>query len=299
MLVISSLPRAVWQLYGAVTRATVHLPAMACRRMSTAQPNAVLVERTVDARGVVRLVLNDPSRRNALSLDMIRQLDGHLQAAAQDAKVRAVVISARGPAFSSGHNLRELTAECAADHARVFAACSDVMKRVQEIPIPVIAAVGDQLATAAGCQLVASCDIVVASRRAHFATPGVRIGLFCSTPAVALARAVPSKAALEMLLTGEAITADDALRCGLVSRVVDGDASAVDAAVERIVGLICDASRSVIALGKAGYYRQLAMPRDQAYSLAESVIVSNLSDVSDGKEGIDAFLQKRKPKWSN
>ncbi|KAM6987072.1 enoyl-CoA hydratase domain-containing protein 3, mitochondrial [Aplochiton taeniatus] len=210
--------------------------------------------------------------------------------------LRVIVISAKGPVFSSGHDLKELTSAQGREyHTQVFQACSEVMTLIQDIPVPVIAMVNG-VATAAGCQLVASCDIAVVSEKSTFATPGVNIGLFCSTPAVALGRAVPRKVAMEMLFTGAPISAHDALLHGLVSKVVPEER--LEEETMAIARRVCEASRPVVALGKATFQRQMAQGRDAAYATASRVMVENLA-LRDGQEGIRAFIEKRKPVWSN
>uniref|UniRef100_M0RDR1 Enoyl-CoA hydratase domain-containing protein 3, mitochondrial n=1 Tax=Rattus norvegicus TaxID=10116 RepID=M0RDR1_RAT len=201
-----------------------------------------------------------------------------------------------GPVFSSGHDLKELTGAQGRDyHTEVFQTCSEVMMLIQNHPVPIIAMVNG-LATAAGCQLVASCDIAVASDKSSFATPGVNVGLFCSTPAVALGRAVPRKVALEMLFTGEPISAQEALRHGLISKVVPEEQLEEEAT--RIAKKIASLSRSVVALGKATFYKQLPQDLSTAYFLASQAMVDNLT-LKDGQEGIEAFIQKRRPVWSH
>jgi enoyl-CoA hydratase/carnithine racemase len=215
---------------------------------------------------------------------------------ARDKAVRVVVIAASGPVFSAGHDLRELRADPRREaYEAVFAQCSRLMTTVVRLPKPVIARVHG-IATAAGCQLVASCDLAVASANARFATPGVNIGLFCSTPMVALSRAVPRKAAMEMLLTGEAIDADEAFRLGLVNRVVDE--GALDAAVAELAAKIAGKSRHVLAIGKEAFYRQIELTLDDAYGYTSAVMTRNML-AADAREGIDAFLAKRKPAWQD
>ncbi|XP_059581755.1 enoyl-CoA hydratase domain-containing protein 3, mitochondrial isoform X2 [Alligator mississippiensis] len=204
--------------------------------------------------------------------------------------------SAEGPVFSSGHDLKELSSEQdTKHHAEVFETCAEVMTLLQKLPVPVIAQVNG-LATAAGCQLVASCDIAVASEKSRFATPGVNIGLFCSTPAVAVGRSLPRKVALEMLFTGEPISAQEALLHGLLSRVVPEDK--LEEETMKIARKICETSRSVVALGKATFYKQMAQDLEAAYRMTSQVMVDNLA-LKDGQEGIEAFIQKRKPVWSH
>ncbi|MFP5255922.1 MAG: enoyl-CoA hydratase [Acidimicrobiia bacterium] len=238
---------------------------------------------------VTRITLNRPDRRNALSAELMTELTEALRAA----EGRVVVIAAAGPAFSAGHDLSELRAADPEDAERIFGVCTELMTTVQSIDQPVIARVHG-VATAAGCQLVASCDLAVAEEGARFATPGVRIGLFCSTPMVPLARAVGPKRALEMLFTGELIDAATALDWGLVNRVVPADE--LDAAVAALAARIAEASPMVLALGKRTFYAQQAMDQAGAYDLAGSTMCANL-DTEDAKEGIGAFLEKRTPTW--
>ncbi|CAH2275590.1 enoyl- hydratase domain-containing 3, mitochondrial [Pelobates cultripes] len=246
--------------------------------------------------GIRRITLNNPRQRNALSLAMLQSLQNDILRDIDDVALRVIIIAAEGPVFSSGHNLKELTPEYGKDyHTEVFNTCAKLMTSIQAIPVPVIAQVNG-LATAAGCQLVASCDIAVASPKSKFATPGVNVGLFCSTPAVALGRAVPRKVALEMLFTGEPITAHDALLHGLISKVVPEEN--LDTETTNIAHKICHTSRSVVALGKATFYRQMAQNLDDAYRLTSQIMVKNLA-LKDGQEGIAAFSQKRKPVWTN
>lgn len=250
----------------------------------------------VEDKGAVRTIsLNHAKKRNALSFAMLTELFQHLNDASSTSSIKVVVIGHEGPVFSSGHDLKELTAERGSDfHAKVFNLCSEVMKQVQDVPVPVIAKVNG-LATAAGCQLVASCDMAVATERSKFATPGVNVGLFCSTPAVAVARSIPRKVAAEMLFTGDPIDAESALKHGLLSRVVS-DADALDDQVDRIANRIASVSREVTQVGKACLYRQLEMDRNEAYALAGQTMVDNLT-LDDGKEGIRAFVEKRHPVW--
>ncbi|XP_072309922.1 enoyl-CoA hydratase domain-containing protein 3, mitochondrial [Eucyclogobius newberryi] len=251
---------------------------------------------TQQHNGIRRITLNNPKKRNALSLLMLESLRKNILNEAGSEDLRVIVISANGPVFSSGHDLKELTsAQGREHHTRVFNTCSEVMTLLQDIPVPVIAMVNG-MATAAGCQLVASCDVVVASEKSTFATPGVNVGLFCSTPAVAIGRAVPRKVALEMLFTGTPISAHDALLHGLVSKVVP--VNQLEEETLAIAQHICQASQPVVALGKATFYRQMAQGRDAAYATASKVMVDNLA-LRDGQEGIRAFIEKRKPVWSH
>ncbi|KAG8576919.1 hypothetical protein GDO81_010021 [Engystomops pustulosus] len=243
-----------------------------------------------------KITLNNPQKRNALSLTMIQSLQKDILHEVDDTNLRVIVIAANGPVFSSGHNLKEFTAAHGKSyHADVFNACVKLMTTIQTIPVPVIAQVNG-LATAAGCQLVASCDIAIASDKSKFATPGVNVGLFCSTPAVALARAVPKKVALEMLFTGEPISAHEALMHGLVSKVVHEEN--LEEETMKIAQKICQTSRTVVALGKATFYKQISQSLEEAYRLTSQVMLQNLM-LRDGQEGIEAFTQKRKPIWTN
>jgi len=251
-----------------------------------------LVLRSV-ADHVATLSLNHPEKRNALSRALLQALRDQLRQIEEDRQVRVVVLRAEGPVFSSGHDLRELVGASEADAASLFGLCSEVMLQVQRLPQPVIAQVHG-LATAAGCQLVASCDLVVAAEEASFATPGVKIGLFCTTPGVALVRAVTPKKALEMLLTGTAIGAREAERIGLVNRVVPRDQLAEE--TMQLARQIRQASAPVIALGKRAFYEQLPLSCSQAYEVATPVMIGN-AQAPDAQEGMRAFLEKRAPRW--
>jgi len=252
-----------------------------------------------DEGAVAVLTLNRPAARNSLSRAMLSALQEAVDAVGQEEAIRCVVLTAEGPVFSAGHDLKELTAHRTdPDGGQAFfdecmAACSRVMQSVVGLPQPVIAAV-QGVATAAGCQLAASCDLVVASESAKFCTPGVDIGLFCSTPAVALARAVPRKAAMEMLLLGEMVPAGEAHRIGLVNRVVPPGQVMEEAMAlaQRI------AARSAVALrlGKRGVNAQIGLPLDRAYEAASAVMVENML-AEDAAEGIGAFLARRRPEW--
>jgi enoyl-CoA hydratase/carnithine racemase len=254
-----------------------------------------------DEGGIAVLTLNRPEGRNSLSEALLLALDTELAAIAADTTVRAVVITANGPVFSAGHDLKEMTARRSdPDRGRGFFAhimklCSEVMQQIVHLPQPVIAAV-QGTATAAGCQLVASCDLAVASAAAHFATPGVNIGLFCSTPMVALSRNVPAKHAMEMLLTGDAITAEDAARIGLVNHVVAAGTER-DAALA-LAHRIAAKSRHVVKIGKEAFYRQIDMDLAKAYDYAAEVMVENMM-ARDAAEGISAFIEKRPARWED
>ena len=243
--------------------------------------------------GVCRLTLNRPDKRNALSREMLGELDVLLPRLAVDRNVRVLVLAASGPVFSSGHDLKEMTACSESQYRELFTVCSRVMHQLRRLPQPVIGRV-QGLATAAGCQLAAACDLVVASTEAAFATPGVKIGLFCTTPMVPLVRAIPAKAAMEMLLTGKPISALRAFELGLVNRVVRPDE--LDSAVQEYVDAILACSPVTIALGKAAFYDQLAADEETAYTRATEVMTDNALK-QDAQEGICAFLQKRLPQW--
>jgi enoyl-CoA hydratase/carnithine racemase len=265
---------------------------------ATASSSPILRE---DISGIAVLTLNRPQARNALSESMLDALGDALTAIARDDTVRAVVLAANGPAYSAGHDLKELNARRSdADRGRAYFThimklCSAVMQQIVMLPQPVIAAV-QATATAAGCQLVASCDLAVASRAAKFATPGVNIGLFCSTPMVALSRNVSPKAAMEMLLTGEMISAEEAARIGLVNHVV-APGSERDEAL-KLARKIAGKSALTVKIGKEGFYRQLEMPLAEAYDYVSDVMVENML-VRDAEEGIAAFIEKRDPQWED
>jgi enoyl-CoA hydratase/carnithine racemase len=248
---------------------------------------------------VLRLTMNRTSARNALSAALMAALQTALDDAAGDRSVRAIVLGAEGPAFSSGHDLKEMTAHRSdADHGRaafaaLFAQCSTLMQTIVRHRAPVIAQV-QGIATAAGCQLVASCDLAVASSVARFATPGVNIGLFCSTPMVALSRNVSRKHAMEMLLTGEMISAEDARRIGLINRVVDSEA--LPASAMSLAQTIASKPAKTVKIGKDAFYRQLEMGLRDAYDYASQVMTENML-AAEAEDGIGAFVEKREPKW--
>ena len=261
--------------------------------MDTHGEAGVVVTRV--AAGVAWLTLNRPSARNALSVALMTQLQTALDACADDTAVRVVVIAAAGPAFCAGHDLRELRANPSPEfYAALFDQCSRLMTSLVRLPKPVIACVHG-VATAAGCQLVASCDLAVAADTARFATPGVNIGLFCSTPMVALSRAVGRKPAMEMLLTGEMVSASQARSLGLINRVVpDGEQ---EAAVTALASQIAAKSPLTLAIGKEAFYAQAELPLDEAYAYASAAMTRNML-ARDAAEGIDAFLGKRSPVWT-
>ncbi len=244
---------------------------------------------------VATLTLNRPAARNALSMGLMEALDAALADIAGDASVHVVIIDANGPAFCAGHDLREIRANPVREaYEAVFALCSRLMQRIVRLPKPVIAQVHG-VATAAGCQLVASCDLAVAADTARFATPGVDIGLFCSTPMVALSRAVGRKAAMEMLLTGDMVPADRARALGLVNRVVPQDA--LREATLALARQIASKSPLTVAIGKEAFYRQAETDLASAYEYASAVMTRNML-ANDAREGIDAFLAKRAPHWT-
>jgi len=254
-----------------------------------------------DAEGIAVLVLNRPEARNALSEAMLAALSDMLVTIAGDETIRAVVIAANGPAFCSGHDLRELTARRSdpdggqAFFQNVFESCAKLMRSVVALPQPVIAVV-QGAATAAGCELVASCDLAVASAQATFGTPGVNIGLFCTTPAIPIARNIPRKHALDMLLTGDMMSADDACRSGLVSRVVAPGTERAQAI--KIARQIASKSALTMRIGKKAFYQQIEMSLADAYRLGARVMVDNML-THDADEGIRAFLEKRSAHWQD
>ena len=257
-------------------------------------PTPDLVLSDQDARGVLKLTLNRPLAFNALSAPLLQALQTALDRAAADDSVRVVVLAAAGKAFCAGHDLKEMRAEPSlAYYEQLFAQCGRMMMSIQSLPVPVIARVHG-MATAAGCQLVAQCDLAVASRDARFAVSGVNLGLFCSTPSVALSRNLQRKAAFEMLVTGDFISADEALARGLVNRVVDVDR--LDAEVDALVQRIVSKPRVAVAMGKALFYRQLEVGVQAAYDDAAQTMACNMMDAS-ALEGVQAFIDKRAPRW--
>jgi enoyl-CoA hydratase/carnithine racemase len=243
--------------------------------------------------GVAVVTLNRAEKRNALSLDVMRELTGAFEAIGADRAVKAVILRGLGPAFSAGHDLREMLARSVAEYREVFDVCVRLMETIQSIPQPVIAEIAG-IATAAGCQLVATCDLALASSEAKFATPGVKIGLFCTTPMVALTRAIGRKRAMEMLLTGEMIDARTACDWGLVNRVVAPDA--LETATKELARKIASSAGFVVGLGKSAFYAQIDLDQPKAYAYAKEVMSMNaLAD--DAQEGMDAFVSKRRPAW--
>jgi enoyl-CoA hydratase/carnithine racemase len=270
------------------------MAALAEDQVTRTADKPVLLRR--DEAGVATLTLNRPQARNALSLALMARLQEALEAIDGDAAVRVVVLAGAGPAFCAGHDLREMRANPGRGHYEtVFAQCSRLMLTIIRLRKPVIARVHG-IATAAGCQLVATCDLAVASDTARFATPGVNIGLFCSTPMVALSRAVGRKAAMEMLLTGDFVEAGQARALGLVNRVVA--AADLDAETERLARQIAGKSSLTLAIGKEAFYRQAELPLAEAYAYAAEAMTRNML-ARDAEEGIDAFLEKRPPVWQD
>ena len=259
--------------------------------MATTEHRSLRVERNGAATTVV---LDRPERRNALSLELMQELTAVLRELGGDGEVRAIVLAGAGPAFSAGHDLSEMVGREAAFYDRLFQVCVELMETIQRVPQPVIARVHG-MATAAGCQLVAACDLAVAAESARFATPGVRIGLFCSTPMVPLSRAIGRKRALEMLLTGEPIDAATARDYGLVNRVVP-DAE-LDDAVAALVERIAASSPLTLRIGKEAFYRQVELAEGDAYELTREVMARN-AEAADAQEGMGAFLEKRAPHWT-
>lgn len=249
----------------------------------------------VEAEGNASIVtLDRPNRRNALSLELMLELLRCFDEIGRDRSARAVILAAAGKVFSSGHDLSEMTGQDITRYRHIFEICTELMLKIQSIPQPVIAEV-QGMATAAGCQLVATCDLAIASEEASFATPGVRIGLFCTTPMVALSRAVGRKRALEMLLTGEAVDARTAAEWGLINRVAP--ASELRSATRALAERIAEASDFIVGLGKQAFYSQIDLDQPKAYAYAKEVMSMNAL-AADAQEGISSFLGKRKPCWT-
>jgi enoyl-CoA hydratase/carnithine racemase len=261
----------------------------------TAKPlEKPVVLRTQDERGVVSLALNRAHTFNALSESMLAALQLEFDAIAEDESVRVVVLAAEGKAFCAGHDLKEMRAKPSLEYyERLFSQCSEMMLAIQRLPVPVIARV-QGIATAAGCQLVAMCDLAIAASTAKFAVSGVNLGLFCSAPGVALSRNVLRKAAFEMLVTGEFISADDAKVRGLVNRVVEPEH--LDAEVEKLVAAIIAKPRVAVAIGKEFFYRQIELGIAQAFEAAARTMACNMMDEA-ALEGVQAFIDKRSPRW--
>ena len=256
---------------------------------------------TLIHQGVLRIVMQQPEKMNALSSQMMAALSAEFASAAENPEVRVILLGAEGKVFCAGHDLKELTAARAeadrgrATYERIMRQCSDLMQQIVRHPKPVIAVVTG-VATAAGCQLVASCDLALATDTATFCTPGVNIGLFCSTPMVALSRNATRKQAMEMLLTGESIDASTAKDFGLINRIIPRDY--LEQVVQKYAESIASKSSHTLKVGKEAFYRQLEMPLSEAYDYAANVMVENML-AHDAEEGINAFLQKRKPEWTD
>ncbi len=248
-----------------------------------------------DKNGISNLILNRPKARNALSLELIELMIREIKDINENNDIKVVILSGRGPAFCSGHDLKELKSLNNSEFTKkVFEKCSEMMIEIIKLRIPVVAKV-DGIATAAGCQLVATCDLAIASKESIFATPGVNIGLFCSTPSVALSRVVPRKKSLEMLLTGENITAESAVQFGLINSMVEKNS--LDCEVEKLANIIAKKPKRVIEIGKKAFYEQLEKPISQSYEYASEVMTKNMLE-NDCIEGISAFVEKRKPNWN-
>jgi len=266
-------------------------PALRPKVLGTKEP---VLLRSTDARGVVTLTLNRPHAFNALSEEMLAALQRELDAIAQDESVRVVVLAAEGEAFCAGHDLKEMRAAPSLDYyERLFAQCSDMMLTIQRLPVPVIARV-QGIATAAGCQLVAMCDLAVASSTAKFAVSGVNLGLFCSAPGVALSRNILQKAAFEMLVTGEFISAQEAKQRGLVNRVAEPEL--FDAELEKLAATIVAKPRIAVAMGKEFFYKQVELDIAAAYEAGSQTMACNMMDEA-ALEGVQAFIEKRPPRW--
>ena len=259
--------------------------------MATATREHLLVDAEPPAS---RITLNRPEKRNALSLALMEELIAALEEVAADSLVRAIVIEGAGPAFSAGHDLGEMIGRDTAFYDRLFETCTVLMETIHRVPQPVIAKVHG-IATAAGCQLVAACDLAVAAEGTRFATPGVKIGLFCSTPMVPISRAVGRKRALELLLTGDPIDADTACAWGLVNRVVPADE--LDVAVAELVAKVARSSPLTVRIGKEAFYEQVELDEHGAYELTRDVMAAN-AQTGDAQEGMSAFVEKRDPTWS-
>ena len=272
-------------------------PSVLIEPVPTAKPlerEEPVVLRSQDARGVVTLTLNRPHAFNALSETMLAKLQREFEAIATEESVRVVVLSAEGKAFCAGHDLKEMRAKPSLQYYEgLFNQCSEMMLGIQRLPVPVIARI-QGIATAAGCQLVAMCDLAVAASTAKFAVSGVNLGLFCSAPGVALSRNLLRKAAFEMLVTGEFISADEAKVRGLINRVVDPEQ--LDAEVEKLVAAIIAKPRAAVAIGKEFFYRQIELDIASAYQAAAGAMASNMMNEA-ALEGVQAFIDKRPPRW--
>jgi enoyl-CoA hydratase/carnithine racemase len=263
--------------------------------MTMTHPDEPLLLRHDDDRGVCTLTLNRPAAFNALSEEMLTALQSELDNLSKSQKLRVLVIAASGKAFCAGHDLRQMRAEPSMDYyQKLFSQCGEMMMSIQKLQVPVIAKV-QGIATAAGCQLVAQCDLAVASSEAKFAVSGVNLGLFCATPSVALSRNVSRKAAFEMLVTGDFLSAQDALKQGLINQIASPEA--LDACLETLLAKVLSKPQVALAMGKALFYMQLETGIEKAYEHASQTMACNMMDNS-ALEGVQAFIEKRKPNWS-
>ncbi len=258
--------------------------------LATASYRTLLVDA---AGGVATITLNRPEKRNALSLEAMREIIAALEAIAADRSVKAVIVRGVGPAFSAGHDLREMLERSVQEYRETFDTCVQMMETIQAIPQPVIAEIAG-IATAAGCQLVATCDLAIASTQARFATPGVKIGLFCTTPMVALTRAIGRKRAMEMLLTGDPIDARTAVDWGLINHAVEPEQ--LEATTRALAEKIAGSSGFTVGLGKSAFYAQIDLDQPKAYAYAKEVMSMNAL-AEDAQEGMSAFINKRAPVW--
>jgi enoyl-CoA hydratase/carnithine racemase len=283
-----------WWLFLPLLRVAGYVPEpRGCTlQLGALMPYQHLLRSTEGQLGII--TLNRPDRRNALSFDLMRELIDCLAEFGAEASIRAIILAAAGKVFSSGHDLSEMTGRTINDYRRIFDVCTELMTKIQSVPQPVIAQV-QGIATAAGCQLVATCDLAIASDQAQFATPGVKIGLFCTTPMVALSRAIGRKRAMEMLLTGKLVDAATAAEWGLVNRVVAADQ--LEGETRRLACQIAQASGFTVALGKQAFYAQIDLDQPKAYAYAKEVMSMN-SLAHDAQEGISAFLEKRAACWT-
>ena len=263
--------------------------------------NNDIIKTSLDSNGILRICLNNPNNHNALSREMMNKVHAELNEASKDKNIRVIIISAEGPTFSAGHDLKELKAsrknpdKGKNSYKEIMEKCSELMQTIVNNPKPVIAEVAG-VATAAGCQLVASCDLAYAAKSARFATPGVNIGLFCSTPMVALSRNISNKHSMEMLLTGELISSVKAAKIGLINEVMDDDS--LHKHITEIALKISKKSAMTLKTGKEAFYKQIDMTLPEAYDFASRVMVENMLKL-DANEGIDAFIEKRKPNWQD
>ncbi len=259
-----------------------------------AEPSTRFVRRNVLDGGIAELTLDRPEKRNALSLEVMRALITELDAIGVERTIAAVLLRHEGPVFSAGHDIREMLRRDVTAYREIFDVCTELMQKVQQIPQPVIAEVSG-IATASGCQLVATCDLAIASDDSRFATPGVKIGLFCTTPMVALTRAIGRKRAMEMLVTGEFVDAETAAEWGLINRAVPKERLHDEALA--LARKVAEASKFVIGLGKAAFYAQIDLDQPKAYAYAKEVMSMNAL-AADAQEGMCAFVEKRPPQWT-